>query len=327
MPASYLELVGNIAGQIEEASRLDLSKLPVGHFNKIVVSGMGGSSIAGAILQSYMHDSKIPVFVSRGYELPEVTDRNTLVFVVSYSGDTEETLHALKYAFRKGATTVAITSGGKLLKKFTEQQLPYVKIPDDMQPRAALAYLLIPMLNVLAKLKLLSGVSKDISETIAALKQTSYEEKAKTLAGKIVGKVPLIYASERFASVAYRWKTQFNENAKIHAFSDTFSELNHNSLMGFNNLNANYYVIILEDEDDHPRIRTRMRVTREIIAKKDVHTTQILIKGENLLTRLISAIHIGDLTSIQLAFLTNTDPEPVDVIENLKQKLGKIPTL
>ena len=322
---SYLEIVKNLAGQIEEASKIEPDRMPVGVINKIVIAGMGGSSIAGSVLASYMHKSRIPVLVSRDYSLPEHVDRNTLVFAISYSGNTEETLSSIRTAFRKGAQMVGITSGGKLMTRFREHKLPLIKLPSGLQPRASLAYQLIPMLRLLGKMKLISDPSREIASTISGLKKASYDSRAKSLAGKLICKVPIIYASERMASVAYRWKTQFNENAKIHAFSHAFSELNHNEVLGYSNLHADYYAIILEDETDHPRIRTRMRLTRDVISKQEVPSTQILIEGDNLLTRLFSAIHIGDLASVYLALLTNTDPEPVVMIENFKKRLGKTP--
>ena len=325
---SYLELVQNFANHIETASKIDATnKLPFASFNKIVISGMGGSSISGAILQSYMHDLPMPVFLSRSYALPKFVDRNTLVFVVSYSGNTEETIASLRTALGKGASVIAVTSGGKLLKKFRDEKLPFIEVPGDMQPRVAMPYLLIPILNTLGRMKLIADPAKEIKKVIETLKEVSYNDQAKNLAGKLTGKIPLIYASERFLSVAYRWKTQFNENSKIHAFSGAFSELNHNELVGYTNVNGNYHVIILEDEADHKRVKARMRLTRELISKRNVPTTQILIKGENLLTRLLSAVHIGDLTSVYLAIFNNTDPEPVQIIEDLKRQLEKIPNI
>jgi len=233
----------------------------------------------------------------------------------------------LKHAIRKGAALVGVASGGKLLHKFIEQNAPYIKLPPNLQPRASLGYQLVPILKVLHRLNLIPDVTSDVKKTIAALKNPKYEERAKALAGKLMGKIPLIYASDQFFSVAYRWKTQFNENAKIHAFAHYFPELNHNEMVGFTNMNANYHIIMLEDEADHPRIKARMRLTREIVSKLDVPSTQILIKGDNALTRLFSAIHIGDLTTVYLALFTNTDPEQVKILEDFKVRLGKIPLL
>ena len=323
---SYLETVKDISGQLEAACGIELkNRPPPGSYDKIVVSGMGGSSIAGAILQSYMWKSKIPVFLSRDYSVPEFADRNTLVFSVSYSGNTEETISALRTAFGKGCTVIAVTSGGKLLRKFMEEKLPYLEVPSGLQPRASLAYQLVPVLKVLGLLGLIPDPSQDVRKAIAALRDASYGDQAKSLAGKLTGRVPIVYASERLYPVAYRWKTQFNENSKIHAFSGAFSEINHNELVGYSNLNASYHVIILEDQEDHRRIRARIGLTKKIISEKEVPSTQIMIRGDNILTRLLSAVHIGDLTSVYLAMLTNTDPEPVEIIEGFKASLEKIP--
>ena len=219
---SYLEIVKNLANQIEEASKIEPERMPAGVIKKIVIAGMGGSSIAGAVLASYMHKSPIPVFVSREYALPEHVDRNTLVFAISYSGNTEETLSSVRTAFRKGAQPVAVTSGGKLLRKFREHKLPLITLPSGLQPRASLAYQFIPILRLLGKMNLISDPSRDIRKTIDALRKASYAARAKSLAGKLIGKVPIIYASERMGSVAYRWKTQFNENAKDTRFLPRF---------------------------------------------------------------------------------------------------------
>ncbi len=323
---SYLELVKNLSSQLAEAAKLEVSKVPVGSFNKILITGMGGSSIVGMILQSYLFDSKIPVFVSRSYSVPNFVDRNTLVFAISYSGNTEETISALRSAHSKSAVVVGVTSGGKLLTRFQEENAPLIRLPAGLQPRASLCYQFIPIIRLLGKMSLIPDPNRDIARAISAFKDISpYNDRAKTLAGKLTAKIPFIYASDRFASVAYRWKTQFNENAKIHAFDSVFPELNHNEIVGYTNLNGNYHVILLEDQDDPQRVKLRMKITKELITNRNVPVTQIVIKGDNLLIRLLSAIHIGDLASVYLAIFTNTDPEPVPVIEDLKRQLAKVP--
>ncbi len=326
---SYLSTVKNLARQVEEASLIRLSGKVSPGISKVVVSGVGGSAIAGDVLKSYMHRSKVPVFVCRSYDLPEFVDSGTLVFSVSYSGNTEETLSAVKKAFGKGAQVVAVSSGGKLIQQFVSMGRPYIKLPQGLQPRASLAYQLIPMLSVLSELGVIPDASKEITDAINSLRALSdeYDRRASALAGKLLGKVPLIYASERFASVAYRWKTQLNENAKIHAFANFFSELNHNEVVGYSSLNANYHVVILEDEFDHKRIKSRMQLTRSLISSKGVSSTHIRVSGDSMLTRLLSAIYIGDLVSVHLAGLENIDPEPVELIEGFKKELERIPNI
>ena len=325
---SFIAFVERFPEHIAAAKNLG-SAVKVTGVDKVVVTGMGGGALAGHLLQIYCAEKapQLPVFVSHSYDVPGIVDKNTLVFINSYSGNTEETISSFKAAMRKGAKTVIITSGGRLMQQAEQLNKPMVAIPDGIQPRAALPYLFLPQLNVLWASGLIPDPSDEISATVNSLRATagSYKERAKSLAEKLVGKVPLIYASDKMAGVAYRWKCELNENAKIHAFTHVIPELNHNELVGFSKLNANYYVIILEDEADSRRIKERMHLTKEVAANKNVPSTQIVIKGDSILTRILSAVHIGDLTSVYLAKLTGVDPEPVEIIENFKKQLGKVP--
>ncbi len=325
---SFIALVERFPEHLSSAKLLG-SEVKVSGVDKVVVAGMGGSAIAGSLLQAYCLEKapQLSVQVSKGYEVPGNVDKATLVIAVSYSGNTEETLSAVKSAMRKGAKLVVVASGGKLKQQAEQLKKQVVEIPEGIQPRAALPYLFLPLLNILHNSGLIPDPSSEILHSIDSLKATAgtYKERARLLAEKLVGKVPLIYSSDKMAGIAYRWKTQFNENAKIHAFSHVFPELNHNELVGFTKLNANYYAIILEDEADSRRIKERMRLTKEIAGGKGVPSTQIVVKGEQLLTRILSAVHIGDLTSVYLARATGIDPEPVVIIEDFKKQLGKVP--
>jgi glucose/mannose-6-phosphate isomerase len=325
---SYIALVERLPEHMAEAKALG-DDVDVSDVDNVVISGMGGSAIAGNILQAYVSERApgLDVRVSRGYDLPAMVNKRTLVLAVSYSGNTEESLSSFRAAIRKGAKIAVITSGGKLKKQAEELNKPLVVIPQGIQPRAALPFVLVPILNILSNSGLIPDPTKEIESTISSLKAASekYKEKAMALAEKLIGKVPIVYSSERISGVSFRWKTQFNENSKIHAFSHVFSELNHNELAGYTKLNANYYVIMLEDEADNRRIKERIRLTKEIIGAKGVPSIQVVIRGEQTLTRLMSSVHIGDLTSVYLAKLTGIDPEPVDIIEEFKARLNKVP--
>lgn len=325
---SFIAFVERFPEHLSNARRLG-ADVKVSGVDKVVVAGIGGSAISGDLLKIYCSEKapSLHVHVSRGYDVPAFVDSRTLVFAISYSGNTEETLSAVKSAMRKGAKIVAVTSGGKLKLQAEQLNKAIVEVPEGIQPRAAVPYLFLPLLNVMHNSGLIPDPSSEISAAVDALKasSSSYRERARSLADKLAGRVPLIYSSDRMAGVAYRWKSEFNENAKIHAFSNAFPELNHNELVGYSKLNANYYVILLEDEADSRRVKERIKLTKEVIGKKDVPSTQIVIKGEYLLTRILSAVHIGDLASVYLAKLTGIDPEPVAIIEDFKKQLGRVP--
>ena len=56
----------------------------------------------------------VPVVVHKGYSIPNFIDEHTLVFAVSFSGDTEEIVEGATEAAAAGGRLVAVTRGGQL---------------------------------------------------------------------------------------------------------------------------------------------------------------------------------------------------------------------
>lgn len=209
----------------------------------IIVSGMGGSAISGDLLKDWARERiTIPIEICREYSLPAYANKHTLVFVISYSGETEETLSALLDAIRKKCMTICISSGGKLRQFAEKMGLPHLSVPPDMAPRATLPYLFMPLLTILEKLGLTSNIDAEAAETVKILEQVSVENSpeketrsniSKTLALSVSGTVPAVYGFGFHRAVAQRLKTQFNENSKNPAKWEIFSELNHNEIVGW----------------------------------------------------------------------------------------------
>ncbi|MBI2658900.1 bifunctional phosphoglucose/phosphomannose isomerase [Candidatus Woesearchaeota archaeon] len=316
--SNMLKVLEDFPHQCRTALELAKGMAVSGKIDKIAVAGMGGSAVGGDLLKAYMHNSKVPVFVIRDYKVPNFVDENTLVFTVSYSGNTEETTAAFEDALNKKAKIVAVTSGGKLgvvAKKA-------IKIPTGLQPRAALGYLFFPMLGVLANSGIVDVKGKEIEEMLDILSKTDdFKTVGERIAKKIGLRTPLIYASELFGAVAYRWKTQFNENSKVAAFSHVFSEMNHNEIAGYQNINkSDFIAIFIRDIQDNERIKLRMDITKEIISSR-IDVEEIFTRGDGMLSRMFSGIYYGDFASYYLALANRVDPTPVTVIENLKKKL------
>ena len=306
------------------AETLDISGFAKEHPTGVIITGMGGSSIAGLLLRNYLHEEKVKLFVNQEYTIPQWADTKTLIIVCSYSGNTEETLSAFKEARRHNCPIIIVTVGGKLEEYAKVSRLPSITLPSGYQPRAALAIQFFAMLRILQRLKLADAKGVDVSRFRDELRMQlpALEKNAIALSEKIAGKIPLVYSSSRFGAVSYRWKCQFNENAKTLAFCNVFSELNHNELAGFDNLNGNFHAIFLRFEDDHRRVQHRMNLTKDIILKKGVPSTDIGIRGSNLLSKMFSTIILGDLTSYYLALRLRTNPSRVDIIEDFKKSLG-----
>jgi len=312
--------------QIEEALSIgeNASLSSVVEPQSIFVSGMGGSAIVGDLLECCLREEiSIPIYVNRDYGIPRFVNKNTLAFICSYSGNTEETVSAYQEISKRTKNIVCITTGGKLVEICNGS---VVKIPKGLQPRCAIGYLFVPMLVLLGRLNIISEKGEEIKETISLLSSLSKRlsvqgSTAYKIAKDFKNKLPIIYASNRLGVCARRWVTQLNENSKTMAHFNLFSELNHNEIVGFGTPNLNSWIVILRDKDDGERIARRIELTKEIITPYTEGISEVWSKGESLLARLFSIIYVGDWISYWLAIMREVDPTLVDRIDYLKRKL------
>ncbi|OGX17952.1 MAG: bifunctional phosphoglucose/phosphomannose isomerase, partial [Omnitrophica WOR_2 bacterium RBG_13_44_8b] len=292
-------------------------------FDKIVFAGLGGSAIGGDLVKSYVFsECRIPISVIREYVLPAYVDASTLVFLASYSGNTEETLSAYRDAKEKGATLIAISSDGALKELANTDKVTFIEVPKGLPPRCALGNLSIIPLCVLAKLGLIKDVGPSINQTARILEELKERnlnpgigEKdniAKSVALRLFNKFAVIYsASVHFDVCATRFRGQIAENSKALGSSHLFPEMNHNEIVGWQNpkkLLKNLAVVMLRDDLMHPRVALRMDITRDIIKKEGVNIIEIWSRGDSLLSRIFSLIYIGDFVSYYLAILYAIDP-------------------
>lgn len=315
---NMLKVLEDFVFQFREALELPRGISVSKEFENIVVTGMGGSAIVGDLLKTYMHDIPVPVHVNRDYKMPAFVNKKTLVFAVSYSGNTEETISSVEDAIDKEANVIAITTGGQL-KEMCES---VVEIPKGFQPRAALGYLFLPMVGILHNTGIVDIKNEELNEIITILKRKEeYKEKGEELAKKIKDRLPVIYSSELFSVAAYRFKTQINENAKYPAFTSIFPEMNHNEINALGGMDRKRdFAIVIRDEKDHPRIKKRIDICKSLMEQR-VDVEEIKTEGKSLLARIFSIIYLGDFTSYYLAIRNRVDPTPVEIIEKLKLKL------
>lgn len=300
----------------------------------IVVTGMGGSGIGGDLLKDWAKKrTTVPIEVNKDYELPEYAGKKTLVFVTSYSGDTEETLSAFLDALKRKCMVFCVSSGGALIENAERLGVPYLRVPGGMPPRAALPYMFVPLLMYLEKAGLVEGASKELAEAMQVLEKISQdnasskptvENYSKVLALNIGKTSPVIYGFGFYRGVAMRLKQQFNENSKVPAKWDVFSELNHNEIVGWERaeeLGECFSAVFLRDHDEPDAIQSRIEVTKELVEQAGVGVLEIWAQGKSSLARMISTILVGDFTSVYLSVLRGVDPTPVKTVNFLKDTL------
>jgi glucose/mannose-6-phosphate isomerase len=300
----------------------------------LVVAGMGGSAIGGALARAVLGDrASRPIVLAHDYGLPAWTTPDTTVLCASYSGNTEETLAAFEAAGALGARRIVATTGGKLAKTAREEGVPVIPLPGGFQPRAAVAYSLVIALEVAAVCGAGERLHAEIDVAAAHAERLVTEwgpggaedSLAKDLARGLHGTIPQIAGAGLTEPVAYRWKTQINENAKLPAFANELPELDHNEIVGWEGAAelGRFTAVFLDDSDLHPRVRQRIDLTRGLIAGRGGATFRVDSIGGTRLERLISLVLLGDLVSLYLAILRGADPGPVDVIDRLKEALAR----
>ncbi|MSO44166.1 MAG: bifunctional phosphoglucose/phosphomannose isomerase [Thermoleophilia bacterium] len=301
----------------------------------VLICGMGGSAVAGDLIASaYYERTRVPLVVHRGYYLPGWAGASTLHLLLSYSGETEETLTAAMQALERESPAIAVTSGGKLDGWYGDHGVPIMRIPSGLQPRMALLHMLIPAVVVLSRLGVIPPQEQELDgarDAIAAAIDAYGPERpteanpAKQLAIRLADKVPVIYGAEVTSGVAFRWKCQFNENAKQPAFWAALPEMNHNEIMGWEKAGAfgdTAQVVILRDPRQHRQVERRIALTREIIAPHVSDVITIEGEGDTTLARMIDLVLLGDYVTLYAACLRRVDPEPVDSIGRLKAGLA-----
>ncbi len=303
--------------------------------DNIVFAGMGGSALWGMLSLTWP-GYKLPFEIWRRYDAPAYISGKTLMVVSSHSGNTEETLSAIKAAQNAGSHIIVATSGGKLADIAKREGYPIVKLPGTTQPRFSVLNGVKAIITILEK----AGFVKEdkaegtLRETAKFLKDQivnwlptvpTSKNPAKQLALEIAGTTPVIYGGSKMFPAAYKWKISFNENAKNVAWTNELPEFSHNEFIGWTShpVEKPYSIIELRSGFEHGRIQKRFEVTERLLSGKRPHPHVVEAKGDNVLEHLLYCVVLGDFVSLYTALLNGLDPTPVELIEKMKKALDE----
>ncbi|MBS3061032.1 MAG: bifunctional phosphoglucose/phosphomannose isomerase [Candidatus Diapherotrites archaeon] len=287
--------------------------------SNVVICGMGGSGIGGKLVQNLTKSTAtVPITTHGDYSLPGFVNEHSLVCCVSYSGNTEEILSAYKEAKKRNCQVLSITSGGKLL----EWDKTAIQVPAGYPPRAALAFLFVPLLHALSQSKLVPDYSISLKQSIVSLhkNQSKLQKTAQKIVKQIGKKMPIIYGTALFSDAAYRFTTEFNENAKVLAHYHVIPEHNHNEISAIPNTKNAFY-ILLREQNEPAQIQKRFEFVKKLIKTKNFHEEKF--NGESALENLLTAIHLAAWTTYYLAIQHKQDPNAIPLITQLRKELAK----
>ncbi len=325
------ELVASFTAQLRQAvdigEKATFTK-PSVEIRNVLITGLGGSGIGGSIIAQIVdQEIKVPLVVNKDYFLPAFVGPGTLVIISSYSGNTEETLAAMKIAMERGAKIVCITSGGKVQELAKANGYDLIIIPGGMPPRACLAYSFTQLFFVLHGFGLIGDWFKTDFETSIHLLDHEEEHlcaEAYYLAEKLHKKIPVIYSQANYEGVCTRFRQQINENSKMLCWHHALPEMNHNELVGWTQPNDKLAVVFFRNENDYDRTKARMELTKSIVLKYTPYIFEVVSKGQSQLQKSLYLIHFGDWVSWYLSEIRNIDATEVKVIDFLKGELAKM---
>ncbi len=331
-PARMRALAANLPTALREgfAAGVDLAPAARGAL-PIVAVGMGGSSIAADLARGVIDaETSAMLAVVRSPELPRALDERSHVILVSYSGDTWETLRAFEAAGKVGARRTVVTSGGQLAERAAEEGVPALVVPSGQPPRAAVGHLLGGVLGLLdpwfpeSNEARVARISERLRSRIGVLARS--RGPAASIAARIGSRLPYLYAESSFASLARRWKTQVEENAKRLAVFDELPELFHNAIVGWDATRGaearGYAVVQLEWAGASPETRRRHAYLDRLVRARGAASVRVPLESEDRLEALVGGIALGDHVSLFLADRRRVDPLPVDAIGRMKSELA-----
>ncbi len=336
-----LELARSMPDQVSKGWESGVAvELPSGYANpgSFVVAGVGGSAMGADLVGGITRQSlSVPLVVSRDYTLPAFVGPDSLVVCSSYSGSTEETLSAFRQAEKAGAMIVLLGSGGKLFE--AGSAYPKIRLRTRGMPRAAVGESVMALLGLLKRLDLITGVDHDLRDLRTSLEgwiraldvhAAEPDNRAKSLARELHGRMPVVIGAGHLGPAARRWKAQFNENADQFAFCDELPEFNHNSIQGLNLpliARESLHAIFLHPAGRDARTVRQGRIAARLLERSGISVSILEIEGDSPLAQVLTSIVWGDFVSLYLAALNGVRPTPIDNLALLKREMARRETV
>ncbi|NQT92422.1 MAG: hypothetical protein HQ559_06655 [Lentisphaerae bacterium] len=325
------QVIDRLPDQIEIALEQDIRGIPSGPFNRVLVVGMGGSALPVDVLcDAFSEQLRVPVGITRHYELPSSIDEKCLVIASSFSGGTEEVLSAMEHFPKDAQNIVAISGGGELSSQAGSMGYPVIHIPKErepegFQPRSAVGYFVTLMSRLLHEAGVMDDPRPELETVPQFLRESPIKLSADETAAWLKNRIPVIYTDEKhLSSIARIAKIKFNENAKRPAFFNALPEANHNEMIGFCNPLGNYGLLYFHDPASHPRIRKRFLVMEKVFAREAIDNVSFrewpIPVGSNI-QKVFAALLFAERCAYTLALLDGIDPTPVALVERFKKLL------
>ena len=300
----------------------------------LLFAGMGGSGAAAMLVRDAASCVlEKPYTITQHHGVPHHVKSDWHVLAVSYSGETEETIAAVREAGRRGCGVTAFSTGGTLATLADG----HVTQPTGYMPRVALAHAWFSVLGFLEGSGMLAE-RVPVKEAMAAVREVDLacgpevpeaQNEAKQLARRLHERIPQIYATPAFAGIGTFFAALLNENAKKIADVDEIPECNHNAFTGWSgDANRKHFtVLVLSGKGQDPELARRIDFMRERYTKWGVPWDHREFAATGTFAEHVveqaRALQLLDYASYYTALLRGVDPAEIEAVTDLKHFLRR----
>lgn len=311
------------AGQLP-ASNVDVKPAEVDY---LLVAGIGGSGVVGRYLQAVCWQRwGRPVVVVGNPAGPVNIKGNYALLAISFSGNTLETVASYKKYRRAARSCAVITNGGELGRLAAEAGDPVLPAGGAAAPRFGLPTMFAESIHYFSEATRSPWALEGLVQATERLGQWIEQEKpvdlARRYASETAGSIPVIYGSEHLSAMAYRWKTQVNENAKYPAFHSDLPEANHNEVNAWGTTGSPGFIGVVITSPSLTSIGKAALNSYAEVAK--IPKIRVQLSGDQPMDEILRGSVLGDLYSIELARIRQVDPMDISEIDRVKQVQAKI---
>ncbi len=297
-------------------------KFEIRNFDNIVVSGMGGSSNAGKIVQGLLEDNyDKPFVVYNNYGLPAWVNKNTLVIVNSYSGNTEESLTGYNKAKELGCQVIGISTGGKINDVVID--------PKDTNPtgfpKTGLGVSLGGLMGVLYAIGCMPNAKEELEKALVELVEARKTWNVKEMAEWLHGSIPVLFGGRPLLGALNAGRNAMCEISRNFTEFYDFPEVNHVLVEAVGKpksaLSKKY--LFFESKFNHDRVKLRYKITKDIFTEQGLVTNHYSLVTSTVLAQSLELAHYCAWLGFYLSILDDTNPGPEPWILKLKYAIAQ----
>lgn len=314
--------------------QFDLLKNVPMNITSVIIAGMGSSLISYKIIESlYSKHLTKPVLTINSSNLPKWANKNSLVILSSYSGNSIETLECAKAAIRQNCVIIAITTGGKLTDILKHKSHFIYTLNKSLynpcaQPRMTLGFSYGVYLKILEKTKILKSSKRIIDSNIKSLESIniySIEKKSKKYVTSMSDKNVYLISGGYLKGNTELFHKQLNWNAKqLSSFSPVPEAMHHiTEAINHPRQKESILLMILTSKSLAKSDYLDLEIIHSYLKKEKIPHVKLNISSKNVVELAIRTLFLSSFISFYLSISYNQDPTPTPAIDFYKLSIKK----